>query len=64
MRGSVKRVLENFRGLEPAQQERVTQALVEALEISALARARMVQNRPAAIPPDASGKAGKSAHAR
>ncbi len=45
MIGSSKRVLENFKALEPAQQERVKQAMVEALEVRALVRAHVILNR-------------------
>lgn len=45
MKGSAKRVLENFKALEPEQQERVKQALEETLKISLLARAQVIQNR-------------------
>jgi hypothetical protein len=50
MKGSTKRVLENFKALEPAQQERVKQALAQALETSALARAELFHTRTEAKP--------------
>jgi len=42
MRIPTKKALENFRALEPAQQERVQKALMKALEMKAQASANII----------------------